>query len=207
MPSSIITAGDASNGLVVASGNDGAEVIQSGPAGAKVNALVIAVDGKLTEIIRSGNASIGKVVQVVNFQTGAVATGTTLIPGDDTIPQITEGDEYMTLAITPTASTNILLIEVGLNMGATNAANNELALFVGTTANALASAAFYINAAQITQGRISNTMVAGVTSALTFRTRAGREDAGTLTVNGYSGVRRHGGVMLSFMRITEYTPA
>ena len=47
MPS-IITAGDASNGLVVASGNDGAVVIQSGLAGAKVNALSIAADGAVT---------------------------------------------------------------------------------------------------------------------------------------------------------------
>jgi hypothetical protein len=47
MPS-IITAGDASNGLVVASGNDGAVVIQSGPAGAKVDALSIAASGATT---------------------------------------------------------------------------------------------------------------------------------------------------------------
>jgi len=47
MPS-IITAGDASNGLVVASGNDGAVTIQSGLAGAKVNALSIAADGTPT---------------------------------------------------------------------------------------------------------------------------------------------------------------
>jgi hypothetical protein len=47
MPS-LITAGDASNGLVVASGNDGAVVIQSGPAGAKVNALSIASSGATT---------------------------------------------------------------------------------------------------------------------------------------------------------------
>jgi hypothetical protein len=52
------------------------------------------------------------VVQVKNTQTGAVATGTTTIPLDDTIPQNTEGTEFMTLAITPTSSTNKLKIEV-----------------------------------------------------------------------------------------------
>lgn len=35
----------------------------------------------------------GQVLQVVSYQTGAVATGTTTIPPDDTIPQITEGNE------------------------------------------------------------------------------------------------------------------
>ena len=39
----------------------------------------------------------GSVVQTVSYQTGAVATGTTIIPIDDTIPQISEGNEYMTL--------------------------------------------------------------------------------------------------------------
>ena len=47
MPS-IIQAGDASNGLVVASGNDGAVVIQSGLAGAKVDAITIAANGTVT---------------------------------------------------------------------------------------------------------------------------------------------------------------
>lgn len=46
-------------------------------------------------------AGVGEVVQVVNTQTGAYALCTTVIPCDDTIPQITEGVEVMTLAITP----------------------------------------------------------------------------------------------------------
>jgi hypothetical protein len=37
---------------------------------------------------------VGKIVQVVNFQTGVFATGTATIPLDNTIPQITEGTEY-----------------------------------------------------------------------------------------------------------------
>jgi len=49
MPS-IITTGDASNGLVFTSGNDGEVVIQSGLAGAKVDALSIAADGTPTMI-------------------------------------------------------------------------------------------------------------------------------------------------------------
>ena len=54
------------------------------------------------------------VVQVVNVQSGASATGTTVIPDDDTIPQNDEGDEYLTLAITPKSASNILVIEITL---------------------------------------------------------------------------------------------
>ncbi|BCU95174.1 MAG: hypothetical protein CM15mV8_0180 [Caudoviricetes sp.] len=42
----------------------------------------------------------GKLLQQVHTQTGAVNTGTTIFPEDDSIPQNTEGDEYMTLSIT-----------------------------------------------------------------------------------------------------------
>ena len=37
------------------------------------------------------NGGVGKILQVVNTQTGAMSTGTTTIPHDATIPQITEG--------------------------------------------------------------------------------------------------------------------
>ena len=40
-------------------------------------------------VIRAGQP--GTLIQTVSYQTGAVATGTAVIPNDDTIPQITEG--------------------------------------------------------------------------------------------------------------------
>ena len=53
----------------------------------------------------------GIVVQEVNVQDGEVATSSSPnMPDNDTIPQITEGTEYMTLAITPDDAANILKI-------------------------------------------------------------------------------------------------
>ena len=60
----------------------------------------------------AGNFEHARLVQVVNTQTGAVATGTTVLPNDNTIPQNDEGNEFMTLAITPTHASNKLLIQV-----------------------------------------------------------------------------------------------
>src|SRR5574341_1372572 len=53
----------------------------------------------------------GDVLQVRRTQTGAVATGTTVAVHDDSIPQNTEGDQYMSQAITPTSAINRLMIE------------------------------------------------------------------------------------------------
>ena len=67
----IITAGDASNGLAFAAGNDGAVTIQSGLAGAKVNALSIAAGGVVSltgQVVSASttNTVTTKVAIVVN---------------------------------------------------------------------------------------------------------------------------------------------
>ena len=51
-----------------------------------------------------------KVVKTAYFETGTFATTTAQIPFDATIPQITEGAEFMTLAYTPLNANNILRI-------------------------------------------------------------------------------------------------
>lgn len=151
------------------------------------------------------NALAGSVLQVVNTQTGSVATGTTVMPDDDTIPQKTEGDEYMTLAITPSSSSNKLRIEVNYNFQASTGVVVGAALFQDTNANALASTRSYANAANpsIANGCLVHYMTAGTTSSTTFKFRAGPSSAVTLTFNGASGGRIHGGVISSNITIME----
>lgn len=146
----------------------------------------------------------GDIVQVVNSQSGAMATGTTTIPWDDTIPQITEGTEFMTAAITPTNASNILQIEVVANLNA-SAVNYIIgALFQDATANALAAAAVYQEGASRAMNmKFTYRMVAGTTSATTFRFRAGPGSAATVTFNGEVGARKFGGVFSSSITITE----
>ncbi len=151
-------------------------------------------------------ATVGRVVQTVNTQSGAVATGSTVIPLDDTIPQNTEGDEYMTLAITPTNASNKLKIEV-VWQGSSSLANwITAALFQDTTAGALAVMPDYQGVAG--GGQLigfTHYMTAGTTSATTFKVRAGRDAsaAGTVTFNGTGSARLFGGVMASSITITE----
>lgn len=151
-------------------------------------------------------AAAGFVVQVVNTTSGAVSSGSTVIPWDDTIPQITEGDQYMTVAITPKSTTNILVIEIVASL-ATNGSAKMIcgALFQDATANALAAIATLASATGAnTTVVLTHTMVAGTTSATTLRFRAGGESAGTITFNGISGARKFGGVTASSIVITEY---
>ena len=150
------------------------------------------------------NTFAGSVVQVVNYQTGAVATGSTAIPYDDTIPQITEGDEYMTLAITPKSATNKLLIEVVLLGAGSGAWTATAALFQDATAGALACDRNAGASSSYGAGfTFSYFMTAGITSATTFRVRAGEIDGTAYTFNGLDSSRKYGGAYMSSITITE----
>lgn len=153
-------------------------------------------------------ANNGQVVQIASFETGAVATGTTTMPFDDTIPQKTEGDQYMSLAITPTSATHKLLIQITalVSHSADNVIMNA-GLFQDTITNAVAaSTSGLIANSKIYPLVLTHIMLAGTTSATTFKLRMGSSTAGTSTFNGLTGSRIFGGVMASSITITEYVP-
>lgn len=159
--------------------------------------------------IGSVHASLanGITVQTVNTQTGTLATGTTLIPFDNTTPQNTEGTEFMTRSITPKSATNILIIDVVAQLGLPGVVQNiGGAIFQDSTANALATGNIgnVVTASASGQMLIRHKMVAGTTSATTFKFRAGPQVSGTLTFNGISGGAFFNGTYASSMTITEY---
>ena len=175
-------------------------------AGSVSDSYIVSMAGsKLTgtQVIPKATLPTGSVLQVLNTQTGAVATGTTAIPIDDSIPQNTEGTEFMTLAITPTNASNKLLIQVVMQLSNTVDANIGLALFQDSTANALAAQAFRQDIGTgFSVLSLTYYMTAGTTSSTTFKARGGA-GSGTYTFNGASGARIFGGAMSSSITIME----
>ena len=114
--------------------------------------------------IAGGNVLIQEVYAFDNTE----ASTTTAIPRDDTIPQNTEGSEFMTLAITPTSATNILVIDVSCGQCSSTSGGYPFAgaIFQDSTANALAAANSTI--ATGASFFIRHVMVAGTTSSTTF---------------------------------------
>jgi hypothetical protein len=167
------------------------------------NSAVHYMDGQGNWTTPSGSSYA---IQQVRTETGAVATGTTAIPWDDTKPQNTEGDEYMTVSITPTNASSVLEIKVVWN-GANTVASDVITvgLFQDTTADALAAAGTFNSAASIPlQICFNHKMTAGTTSATTFKIRAGGTVGATTTFNGAAGGRKYGAIMASSIIVTEY---
>lgn len=163
--------------------------------------LYVNMDGATSWALLGPNS----VLQQVHTQDGAVATGTTTIPFDDTIPQITEGDEYMTLAITPKSASSTLKIDVVMHLSHSISNSwNVAALFRDAVAGALANGFhFMLTAGGASLLCFSFQEASASLIARTYRVRGGSNQVGTMTFNGQSGIRKFGGVVASLITITE----
>lgn len=140
-------------------------------------------------------------IQTVSANSTALIQATTIIPRDDTIPQNDEGDEIITVSITPTSATNILEINF-VTFGGSSNTIVFMALFQDATVNALSASWLLGN---IGNGNLMYRMTAGTTSSTTFKIRCGQQSgANTLDINGYSTSRLYGGVACTHMTVKEY---
>lgn len=142
-------------------------------------------------------------VQTVITENSTTSTGTTTVPDDDTIPQNTEGDEWMTVTITPTNTNNILVFEISAWFYSDADSPMIGALFQDSTASAIRAGRIHPLPRSI-EFPLYHRMVAGTTSSTTFKFRAGQAGSHTMTINGVSGARKLGGVMVSYIKVTEW---
>jgi hypothetical protein len=145
----------------------------------------------------------GTLLQSLSSETSAVATGTTVIPDDDTIPQSNEGDKYMSVSIEPKNPSGTLNIDVVFNFSNSTPSPCVVALFQDDAPDALAAAS-NANARPDVLGQIEFThRMTCESEYTTFKLRAGPTTAGTLTFNGIAGARRFGGTVISTLVVNE----
>jgi hypothetical protein len=150
----------------------------------------------------------GGVVQTVNVHEGNLVSCPTSVPGDDTIPTNTEGDEVMTCSITPTDVANKLRIDVVCNLHHVSGGSGFMMalLFQDAISPAIAGASQYENVGTASQQvTFTKWMDAGTTDSTTFKVRCGNDGATDLYLNGWSASGRlFGGILASTITITEY---
>ena len=135
------------------------------------------------------------------------ATKTTNIPNDNTKPQITEGDQIVTVAITPTKADNKLVLRAHSGVcGASGAISGIMALFQVGTSDALAVSVRNFagsgGSGQVFES-IEYTMIAGGTSEITFSVRIGGTAGGSLYTNGVSSGALYGGASAFRLSVEE----
>lgn len=177
------------------------------------NVLLLTEDNKLPSLDGSlltnlpVSTSTKGIRQVVFYETGAFASGSTAIPLDDTIPQqSTDGTQFMSQVFTPTAADSIIEVEVLAHLDNQLGAYSMIgALFKDATEDAIAvgrTTNYFTCGCQLL---LKYREVAGSTSARTYKFKAGAQITIVVTFNGYTS-RLLGGEMNSYIKITEYAP-
>jgi len=146
-------------------------------------------------------------VQRVVTEVSSVIASSVVTPFDSTIPQIGEGTEVGTRAITPTSASNYLEIEAIANLtGQGSAADYQvMALFVDSTADALAATAQNSVSYNIPTSplRLFHRISAGSTSARTYKIRIGAP-SGVVAINqSYGSGITLGGIPRFYLIVTE----
>ena len=157
---------------------------------------------------QEARTALGGLIQVVEATPYTTySSHTTKIPYDDTIPQNTEGDEIITVSITPTKTTSRLRVTCNISALYFNIANvwGAIALFQDAITDAIAVTA---ETTSVSSTPISASLVhemqAGTTSATTFKIRMGINASGTtLYINGGPTARRYGGIAAVRLRVEE----
>lgn len=154
-----------------------------------------------------GNMPSGTVVQTVFEKITSVATISSNIPRDNTIPQATEGGQVLTATITPRSATNKILVTM-VFMGSTDSGTNDWAVagFRGGVANAFAvgnGVRYGANYGTTVVIHWLDEPASG--SAVTYAMRAGCTT--NLYVNGdFGGTRLYGGAGACSILLQEIKP-
>jgi hypothetical protein len=130
------------------------------------------------------------------------------IPWDDTIPQITEGTQFMSVTYTPKAVGNTLIIRFQGQYGLSTNAWIVVALFLDSGPDAIRAVGSIVETATLGgRGVTFECLYTAVdTAAHTFTVRAGSDvgSGATIRFNGSGSARRLGGTSAATLIINEY---
>lgn len=158
------------------------------------------------QVLTPSTPRSGHTIQRLVTSSTATSGGTTAMPFDDTIPQNTEGTEFLTCTITPRHAADLLWVTHAGTYSTGGAADVTIALFQDSTANALAAVGTYRGGGdQMGTNALIYVAQAGTTSSTTFKIRAGAAGGQNVQMNGkgVGNTRVYGGVAYSALAVTE----
>jgi hypothetical protein len=144
----------------------------------------------------------GTVVKVLQTSYATRSTHTAVIPIDDTIPLVTEGDQILSLAITPQAATNKVLVRALIPV-AYNNYGGIMAVFRGSTCIGASIVALNGSIATIAPHTVEVLDAPASGSAVTYSVRVGATASPfQIYINGQA-TRYVGGASAATLTLTE----
>lgn len=154
------------------------------------------------QVMGPGVNRTGDVVQEVRFQTGAHAQSTLKTPWS-AHPQITDGEKFMEITLTPKSAANILRVTALAFVDTAGGTDSVTAHVHRDAIDAALGASISTNAASYMRALpLSFDVVAGSVSPTTFQLRAGAQTY-NVVFNGSGGSVGAGGSLTSFIQVTE----
>lgn len=152
--------------------------------------------------------SAGQVVQTFFVNDGAqTLVINQLIPADNTIPQITEGQEILTLVCSGLTVGNILEIDWHVNYASSGGGTSlMIPIFIDAITNAIATGQENPGIANALKQTTSKTQFTITAASHTIRMRLGTVANVTVSVNGVAGAPRFGGTSTTYIAAKELVP-
>lgn len=148
----------------------------------------------------------GDMVQFKYWAWSDVLTGTSIIPADNTIPEVSEGNEIMGTSLDShnTSTSNTLKVDVVVHLASTAAGTLTATLCDGYLNAVVACGSTYCATVnKLYEIKFTYYCPTAGHNDRPFTVRVGNSVAGTVTFNGVSGAGLFGGVLASSIAITE----
>ena len=164
------------------------------------NDLVLERNG--VEVDRRGAEGFGKVLQVVTESENVAIIGAVLIPLDDTIPQITEGVQVLTVTLTPNSLSSRIRIQANLFLGSNATQFTTSTIFKDSDVDAICTRGHFLTYGETGSHTHDITISPNTLSPVTISVRVGA-DTGAVTLNGVGGLSKYGASSVSTITLTE----
>lgn len=168
--------------------------------------VTVVYDGTRFQLLKSDRRGVVQRIEGTPWTTQG--SESTVVPIDGTVPQQAEmGGPYVTVSITPTRSTNRLVIQGHMYLGSNSANTAVVGLFQDSVGNALANAPVgFAGSGYIAVVPIYHEMAAGTTSSTTFKMKVG-VGSDSVWINRSSGqAALFGGNNSCRLSVTEIEP-
>lgn len=158
------------------------------------------------QVMGPGVKRTGDIVQVrKTLLTSEIDIVNKMIPLDNTKPQIGEGEEIISVNITPTSVLNEIKIDAVVNASVSSTTDlTILALFKDSGPDAIAASVIGHGSVNSVHGTLSYSSTGFASASTDFKLRAGVNSANSLFINqNYDGSSLLGGVLTGSMTVTE----